>query len=105
MAVRRWLALVLAAGFGVAAPAGAEETLCDNPQAQCGSLLTPECVGRVGAAAVGAPEGEACDAQLRVYRNCLALVARNCGGANAGGVAAVQSAAASSVRRCRRQQL
>lgn len=78
MAAIRWLAMIGAVGIGLATQATAQETLCDNPQEQCSSLLAPECVGRVGAAATAAPEGGACEAQLSVYRNCLALVARNC---------------------------
>ncbi len=82
--MRRFLgALALAAcAFGAGGAAAQTQTLCDNPQAQCGRLLTPDCA-RLGAGAIAADDevGAACATQLDVYRSCLALVAENCAAA------------------------
>ena len=86
----RLLAVLLVSAALTAAPAQTyAQGMCDKPQESCGRLLTPECLGRVGAAALPAGEaGADCEAQMQTYRECLTTVAAACGPQAAPGRAA-----------------
>lgn len=80
MRIRAWIALTAAL---LAAPAAAED-MCASPEASCGRLLSPACLGRLGAGSQGVDAAERstadCDNQFATYRECLATVAANCSG-------------------------
>lgn len=75
--MRSLLALfALFCGLACASPLAAKD--CAN--AQCGGIIAPECLSRVGAGslAVGAAAASTCPAQFDQYRSCLADVAARC---------------------------
>ena len=69
---------VIAAAFALAAAPAHSEGLCDAPAQNCGAMLPPSCLDRVGASSLPTPEGGDCDAQLDKYRECLTTVISAC---------------------------
>ena len=97
---RLWIVSALAAAFtiltmpAISAQAQNLSMPCSTAGEFCGRLVSPECLDKVGAGSTGV-EGaaKACDANLALYRDCLATVAASCtGGAEAGAPASAQSA-------------
>ena len=60
-------------------PAMAQSSLCAEPTAFCQRQLSPACVNRLGAGSIATEAPAVCDAELNNYRECLALVASQCG--------------------------
>ncbi|MEO1292096.1 MAG: hypothetical protein AAFV62_04580 [Pseudomonadota bacterium] len=60
-----------------------QSTACGNPQVFCSRQLSPSCTQRYGAGTIaaessGEPAGD-CKAEFAAYRDCLALIAAQCG--------------------------
>ncbi|MBX2856958.1 MAG: hypothetical protein KTR21_18370 [Rhodobacteraceae bacterium] len=83
MRIGTWIALATA----FLASAATAEDMCAAPEQSCGRLLSPACLGRLGAGSQGVEaSGQPvidCDSQFATYRECLATVATSCGGKNA----------------------
>lgn len=72
----------------------AKSALCADPQGFCGLQLSASCLQRLGAGALAADDPE-CGDRLALYRDCLSLVAGQCGGEQAAAAGAQSGAAAS----------
>lgn len=76
--------LALACSIGLGAPPALAQTntltqaACQDPQAQCGGLLSNQCVQRLGAGSISADAPADCESELSAYRECLTQIAETC---------------------------
>lgn len=82
----RYLAAILAAatltGGLVPGASSAQTAFCRDPNGFCAKMVTPGCLGALGAGAEKlASDDEGCQIQIANYRDCVAAAAKDCTGA------------------------